>query len=91
MRFGKTSDRPVPPAAAEKIRALADIGPVGLIVRAAVRTVMADADPWAAHLVAHQAVAELARAGVLNSDGSALAALLEASAAGRGARARRRR
>ena len=91
VRFWKTGDRPVPPAAAEKIRELANIGPVGMIVRAAVRKVIADVAPWAAHLVAQQAVADLARAGLLDKEGSAVTAYLKGSAADGGTRPRRRR
>jgi hypothetical protein len=66
VRFWKTGERPIPQAAAAKIRSLYRIGPVGVIIRRVVRTVAPDVSPWSAHRVAVTALAELAKAGLLD-------------------------
>jgi hypothetical protein len=65
VRFGKNSGRRIPEAAAGRIRALGLIGPVGSIVRRAIKEVIPDANPWAAHRAAQQAVLALVKAGLL--------------------------
>jgi hypothetical protein len=66
VRCWKHARRSVPLDAAEKIRAVANIGPVGVILRAAVKKTIPDADPWSAHRVAQQALRDLVRAGLLD-------------------------
>jgi hypothetical protein len=68
VRFWKNSGRRVPEAAAAKIRALCLIGPVGVVIRRAVREIVPDAGPWAAHKVAQRAVLDLVKAGLLEED-----------------------
>jgi hypothetical protein len=63
VRFWKTSERPVPRAAAENMRNLDRIRLVG--VRAVGRMGAPDMSPWSAHHVAIGALAEL-KAGLLN-------------------------
>lgn len=65
VRFWKNSGRRIPDAAAAKIQALGVIGPVGIIVRRAVKEVIPDVGPWAAHRVAQRAVLDLLKAGLL--------------------------
>jgi hypothetical protein len=66
VRCWKHARRSVPLDAADKIRGLAGIGPVGVIVSAAVKKTMPEADPWSAHRVAQQAIRDLVRAGLLD-------------------------
>ena len=66
VRCWKHARRSVPLDAAMKIRAEANIGPVGVILRAAVKKTIPDADPWSAHRVAQQALRDLVRAGLLD-------------------------
>jgi hypothetical protein len=66
VRCWKHARRSVRADAAEKIRAVASIGPVGVIIRAAVKKTMPEADPWSAHRAAQQALKDLVRAGLLD-------------------------
>jgi hypothetical protein len=66
VRCWKHARRSVPLEAADKIRRLANIGPVGVIVRAAVKKAMPEADEWSAHRVAQQTIRDLVRAGLLD-------------------------
>jgi len=66
VRCWKHARRSVPLDAADKIRGLANVGPVGVIVRSAVRKAMPEADPWSAHRVAQQTIRDLVRAGLLD-------------------------
>jgi len=65
VRCWKHARRSVPLNAAEKIRAAANIGPVGVIIRAAIKKTIPEADAWSAHRAAQLALKELARAGLL--------------------------
>ena len=65
VRFWRQGERRIPEAAAAKIRALGLIGPIGVIVRRAVREIIPGAGAWAAHRVAQRAVFDLAKAGLL--------------------------
>ena len=65
IRFWRSGEHRIPEPAAAKIRALSLVGPVGTIVRRAVREIIPDAGAWAAHRVAQRAVLELAKAGLL--------------------------
>ena len=67
IRYWKNGERAIPEAAAERIRNLHRIGPVGVIIRQAVRKVAPQVDPWSAHRVAMVAVAELAKAGAVRA------------------------
>lgn len=68
LRFWKNGQRPIPEAAAEKIRALGRIGPVGVLVRQAVREIIPEAGAWPAHRVAVRAIEHLINAGLLEND-----------------------
>jgi hypothetical protein len=66
VRCWKHARRSVPLNAAEKIRAVANIGPVGVIIRAAIKKTIPEADVWSAHRAAQQALKDLAGAGLLD-------------------------
>lgn len=66
IRFWRKGERRIPEAAAAKIRALGRIGPVGSVVRRAVREVIPNVGACAAHRVAQRAVLDLVKAGLLD-------------------------
>jgi len=66
VRYWRAGERPIPAAVAEKIRSLHRIGPIGMIIRRVIRAVEPDVSPWSAHRIAVTALAELAKAGLLD-------------------------
>ncbi len=71
VRFWKKGERAIPDAAAEKIRDLHQIGPVGVIFRRVVRRILPKLDPWSAHPVALEVLSDLAKAELLDERGDA--------------------
>jgi hypothetical protein len=71
VRFWKKGERAIPDTAAERIRNLHQIGPVGVVVRSVVRRVLPKAGHWSAHRVAMEVLSDLAKAGLLDERGNA--------------------
>ena len=65
IRYYQSGERRIPPAIAVKIRGLADIGSVGIVIRATVRKVAPEVPPSTAHRIARQIVVELGSLGML--------------------------
>ena len=55
----------IPPAVAMQIRAIANIGPIGFIIRHAVRKIAPDLPMFRAHKIAREALKDLTAAGVI--------------------------
>lgn len=68
LRIWRKGQRAIPESAAEKIRMLERVGPVGVLVRQAVRELIPEAGAWAAHRVAQRTVEHLIKAGLLDLD-----------------------
>jgi hypothetical protein len=63
ISYWQASERAIPPEIASEIRKLGDIGPVGTIIRAAVRTAAPDLMPYRSHKIAVQVLKDLLAAG----------------------------
>jgi len=70
IRYYQSGERPISPAIASKVRGLADIGPVGVVIRATVRKVAPEVPPFTAHSIARQIVVDLESLGMLANDRS---------------------
>ena len=71
ISYWQASQRAIPPEIASKIRELADIGPVGTIIRAAVRTAAPDLMPYRSHKIAVQVLKDLLTAGIVREGAEA--------------------
>jgi hypothetical protein len=68
LRFWWKGQQRIPKLAADRIRTLGRIGPVGVLIRRAVLEIVPEAGPWAAHRVARHAVESLKKSGLLDTD-----------------------
>jgi len=67
IEYYETGERSIPPERARTIPALADIGPVGNIIRAAVQAAVPDLRAFLSHRIAVQALKALV-AGIVHGD-----------------------
>jgi hypothetical protein len=65
IRYYERNERRIPEPTAARIRQLADIGPVGSIIRASIRKAAPDLPLFRSHKIATQVLADLSAAGLL--------------------------
>jgi hypothetical protein len=65
IRYYETGEQPIPARRAAQIRKLADIGPIGLVIRGSVGKTAPDLPLNRRHKIARQILADLSAAGVL--------------------------
>jgi DNA-binding transcriptional regulator YdaS (Cro superfamily) len=65
IAYYETGEKPIPAQRASTIRAVADIGPSGSIIRAAVRAAEPDLRPFLSHKIAVQVMKDLVAAGIV--------------------------
>jgi hypothetical protein len=64
-RYWERGERRIPEAIAARIRQLADIGPIGLIIRSSIRRAAPELPRFQSHQIAIQVLADLSAAGIL--------------------------
>lgn len=65
IRYYQSGERRISPPIAARVRSLADIGPVGTVIRATVRKVGPGIPPFTAHRIAKQILVDLGSLGML--------------------------
>ena len=65
IAYWQSGERVIPPERARRIRMLGDMGPVGSIIRASVRTAAPDLAPFLCHRIAVRVLKDLAAAGIV--------------------------
>jgi hypothetical protein len=68
VRFWRNGEHRIPGKMVQKIRTAGELGPVGTIVRRAVREMVPDVDAWISHRVAQRILADLVTAGLLDHE-----------------------
>jgi len=65
IRYWERGERRIPKAIAAQIRQLADIGPIGLIIRSSVRKIAPELPRFQSHQIAMQVLADLSAARII--------------------------
>ncbi len=65
IRYWERGERRIPEAIAARIRQLADIGPIGLIIRSSIRRAAPELSRFQSHRTAVQVLADLSAAGII--------------------------
>jgi hypothetical protein len=65
IRYWERGERRIPEAIATRIRQLADIGPIGLIIRSSIRRAAPELPRFQSHQIAIEVLADLSAAGII--------------------------